>query len=84
MKIEKESDNPILETHIYEVEYPDGPKSSLHANTIVEIKFPKLMVRATYTYYLRRLLITEITDQRSSSNMISSQHEMVTSTGRRQ
>ena len=42
------------------------------------------MLRETDTYYLRRSFTKEITDQRSSSNMISSQLEMEKRTGRRQ
>ena len=39
MPIGKASDNPILGTRIYEVEYPDGHKASLTANDIAENLF---------------------------------------------
>ena len=39
MTIGKASDKPILDTHIYEVEYRDGHKTSLHANEPAKNKF---------------------------------------------
>ena len=67
------SDKPIFDTRMYEVEYPDGYKASLYANSIAENIFHKLMVRGIYTSYLRISLIKDITDQRSSRKIFSSQ-----------
>ena len=64
------SDNPILDTHMYEVEYPDGHKESLAVNAIAENMFAKLTVMVIDTSYLRRSLTTEITDHISSSKIL--------------
>ena len=34
LPISRQNDNPLLDTRIYEAEYPDGFKASLAANTI--------------------------------------------------
>ena len=39
LPIGKANDNPILDTHMYEVEYLDGHKESLDKNYIVENMF---------------------------------------------
>ena len=36
LPIRKASDNPILDTRMYEAEYADGKKSALSANLIIE------------------------------------------------
>ena len=36
------NDNPILDTHMYEVEYPDGHKASLSANAIAQNMFAQV------------------------------------------
>ena len=40
--IGRNHDNPILDTIVYEVEYPDGHKASLAANTISENLFSQV------------------------------------------
>ena len=68
------SDSPILDTRMYEAEYPDGHKAQLSANVVAENIFPKLIVSGTYMSYLSRSLVPKITYKRSSSKMISPQH----------
>ena len=36
------NDNPILDSHVYEVEFADGYKASLTANANVENLFPQI------------------------------------------
>ena len=36
------NDNPILDSRIYEVEYPDGHRASLAANVITENSFAQV------------------------------------------
>ena len=40
--LRKASENPILDMHMYEVEYVDGKKSALSANLIAENIFTKI------------------------------------------
>ena len=42
LPIRNASDNPILDTHMYEVEYPYGSKASLAVNDIAENMFPQV------------------------------------------
>ena len=61
-----------------------GTRHHLLIIQLQQIIFLKLMVRGTYTSYLKISLIAEIIDQRSSSKMILSQQKMGTSAiGRR-
>jgi hypothetical protein len=78
LPIGKANNNPILDTRMYEVEYPDGHKASLAANAIAENMLHKSTMRATDTFYSRRSLITEQTDPKSSSRMLSLLLEMET------
>ena len=54
------NDNPILDTCMYEVEYADGHKASMAANTIAINMFAQLDKDGT-----RHVLFDEITDNRS-------------------
>ena len=42
LPIGKASDNPILDTSMYEVEYADGEKSALYASLIAENMFAQI------------------------------------------
>ena len=84
LPIRKSSDKSIFNTHVYEIEKPDGHKVSLVENAGQKIYFPNLMVRGIDTYHLRISVITKITDHISSIKILLSQNKMVTTDGGRQ
>jgi hypothetical protein len=57
--------NPILDTRMYEFEYPDGHKVALAANAIADNTcLIRLMMRATAMSYSRRLSTIEKMDRK--------------------
>ena len=74
------NDNPILDTRIYEVEYLDGHKASLAANTIAENMFAQVDDEGN-----RHVLFDAITDHRVDGSELKHQEAFITSSngGRR-
>ena len=79
----KARDNPILYIHMYEVEYPDGHKASLTKNDMAENMFSQDDSEGNRQILFEEIIDQRNTDQRSSSKIISSQHEMLTRSGGR-
>jgi hypothetical protein len=59
------NDNPILDTRMYEVEYLDGHKASLAANTIAQNLFAQVDEEGN-----RHVLLDEIVDHRKDSTAV--------------
>jgi hypothetical protein len=59
------NDNPILDTRVYEVEYPDGHKTSLAANMIAENLFAQVDSEGN-----RHVLFDEITSYRTNGKEV--------------
>ena len=71
------NDNPILDTRIYEVEFPDGYRTSLAANAIAENLFAQVDDNGN-----RHVLFSEIIDHRTNGKELKQQDAfVVTSTG---
>ena len=68
------NDNPILDTRIYEVEYLDGHKASLAANTIAENMFAQVDDEGN-----RHVLFDAITDHRVDGSELRQQNAFITS-----
>ena len=71
--IRKTSDNPILDTRIYEVEYADGKKSSLSSNLIAENMFVQIDEEGNL-----HVLMDDITDHNVDEVAVKSQDAFVT------
>ena len=67
------NDNPILDTRVYEVEFPDGYRSSLAANAIAENLFAQVDEEGN-----RHVLFDEIIDHRTNGKEIKQQDAYVT------
>jgi hypothetical protein len=65
--------NPILDTRMYEVEYPDGHKASLAANAIAENMFAQVDDEGN-----RHVLFEEIIDHRADGSEIKQQDAFTT------
>ena len=69
------NDNPILDTRLFEVEYLDGHKASLSANTIAENLFSQIDDEGN-----RFVLMESINDHRTNGNQIAKADSYVQST----
>ena len=67
------NDNPILDTRVYEVEYPDGHKTSLAANMIAENLFAQVDSEGNH-----HVLFDEITSYRTNGKEVKQQDAYVT------
>jgi Reverse transcriptase (RNA-dependent DNA polymerase) len=67
------NDNPILDTRVYEVEFPDGHRASLAANAIAENLFAQVDEEGN-----RHALFDEIIDHRTNGKEIKQQDAFVT------
>ena len=67
------NDNPILDTRVYEVEFPDGHRASLAANTIAENLFSQVDPEGN-----RHVLFDEIIDHRRNGNEVKMEDAFVT------
>jgi hypothetical protein len=65
--------NPILDTRMYEVEYPDGHKASLAANAIAENMFAQVDEEGN-----RHVLFDEIIDHRTDGSEVKQQDAFIT------
>jgi hypothetical protein len=72
LPIGKANNNPILDTRMHEVEYPDGHKASLAANAIAENMFAQVDDEGN-----RRVLFDAITDHRTDGSEIKQQDAFV-------
>ena len=66
------NDNPILDTRIYEVEFPDGHRSSLAANAIAENLYAQVDEEGN-----RHVLFDEIIDHRTNGKEVKQQDAFV-------
>ena len=73
LPIGKASDNPILDTSMYEVEYADGEKSALSANLIGEKMFAQIYEEGNH-----HVLMDEINDYWFDEVAVRSQDALVT------
>ena len=64
--------NPILDTRMYEVEYPDGYKASLAANAIAENMFAQVDEEGN-----RHVLFEEIVDHRTDGSEVKQQDAFI-------
>jgi hypothetical protein len=71
LPIGKANKNPILDTRMYEVEYPDGHKASLAANAIAENMFALVDDEGNRHVLFEEIGITERTDRKSSNKTLS-------------
>ena len=62
------NDNPILDTRVYEVEFPDGHKASLAANVIAENLFSQIDDEGNC-----HVMLDEIIGHRTNSKEIKQQ-----------
>jgi hypothetical protein len=67
------NDNPILDTHMYEVEFQDGHRASMAANAIAENLFSQIDDEGN-----RHVLFDEIADHRTNGKQITRQDAFVT------
>jgi hypothetical protein len=72
LPIGKANNNPLLDTRIYEVEYPDGHKASLAANAIAENMFAQVDDEGN-----RHVLFQEIVDHRTDGSEVKQQDAFV-------
>jgi hypothetical protein len=69
--------NPILDTRMYDVEYPDGHKASLAANAIAEDMFAQVDSEGNMC-----VLFEEVTDHQTDGSEVKQQDTSIaTSTG---
>ncbi len=73
LPIGKANNNPILDTRMYEVEYPDGHKASLAANAIAENMFAQVDDEGN-----RHVLFEEIVDHRTDGSEVKQQDAFLT------
>ena len=71
--IRKASDNPILNTRMFEVEYVDGNNSALSANLVPENMFVQIDKERNH-----HVLMDEITDHQFDEEALNSQDAFVT------
>jgi hypothetical protein len=71
LPIGKANNNPILDTRMYEVEYPDGHKASLAENAISENMFAQVGDEGNRHVLFEDIMITKRMGQKSSSKMPS-------------
>ena len=67
-------DNPILDSRVYEVEYPDGYKASLAANVIAQNMFAQVDAEGN-----RHVLFDEIVDHRTDGTETKLVDQYITS-----
>ena len=72
LPIGRANNNPILDTRMYEVEYPDGHKASLAANTIAENKFAQVDDEGN-----RHVLFDAIIDHRTDGSEVKQQDAFI-------
>ena len=68
------SDNPILDTRLYEVEYMDGHKASLTANSIAQNMFAQVDEEGN-----RHVILDSIIDYRTNGNELQEHDAYITS-----
>ena len=68
------NDNPMLDTRLYEVEYPDGYKASLTANAIAENLFAQVDDEGN-----RFVLLDSIVDHRVDGSQVQGEDAFITS-----
>ena len=68
------NDNPLLDSRIYEVEYNDGHKASLSANSIVQIMFVQADDEGN-----RFVLLDSIADYRTNGTELKQQESIIIS-----
>ena len=73
LPIGTENDNPILDTRMYEVEYADGHKESMAANTIAINMFAQVDEDGN-----RHVLFDEITDHSSDESAVKQANAIIT------
>jgi hypothetical protein len=73
LPIGRANNNPILDTRMYEVEYPDGHKASLAANAIAENMFAQVDDEGN-----RHVLFEEIEDHRTDGTKVKQQDAFLT------
>ena len=66
------NDNPILDTRVYEVEFPDGHKASLAANAIAENLFSQIDDEGN-----RHVMLEEIIDHRTNGTEVKQQDAFI-------
>ncbi len=71
--IGRANNNPILDTRMYEVEYPDGHKASLAANAIAENMFAQVDDKGN-----PHVLFEEIIDRRTNGTEVKQQNAFLT------
>jgi hypothetical protein len=67
------NNNPILDTRMYEVEYPDGHKAALAANAIAENMFAQTDMEGN-----RHVLFEVIIDHRADGSELKQQDAFIT------
>jgi hypothetical protein len=72
LPIGRANNNPILDTRMYEVEYPDGHKASLAANAIAENMFAQVDDEGN-----RHVLFEEIVDHRTDGSEVKQQDAFI-------
>jgi hypothetical protein len=73
LPIGRANNNPILDTRMYEVEYPDGHKASLAANAIAESTFAQVGDEGN-----RHVLFEEIIEYRTDGTEVKQQDAFLT------
>jgi hypothetical protein len=73
LPIGRANNNPILDTRMYEVEYPDGHKASLAANAIAENMFAQVDDKGN-----PHVLFEEIIDRRTNGTEVKQQNAFLT------
>jgi hypothetical protein len=73
LPIGRANNNPILDTRMYKVEYPDGHKASLAANTIAENMFALVDDEGN-----RHIFFEEITDHRTDGTEVRQRDAFLT------
>jgi hypothetical protein len=71
--IGRANSNPILDTRLYEVEFPDGHKAALAANTIAENMFAQTDLEGN-----RHVLFQEIVDHRTDGSELKQMDAFIT------
>ena len=78
------NDNPILDSQIYEVEYPDGHQASLVANAIAENLFAQVDDEGHRSVLLKEIVDHRVNWREVMKSMPLSFHTMVDDAERKQ
>jgi hypothetical protein len=71
------NDNPILDTRVYQVEFPDGEIAEYAANVIVENMYAQCDLNGN-----QYMLLDSIIDHKVGSNALTREHQIITVNGR--